>query len=129
MKKYLKHYYKKLLNTKTHLWSHIMALIGWGYIIATIGLDNASQNFYQNTNINSFFIYFPICFFIVTIAMTIYFVIPCLILIWLETSFFRKFKIKWAFLIKNPLYNIFWFIGISITTMCTIFVIILLSTI
>ena len=99
MKKYLKHYYKKLLNTKTHLWSHIMALIGWIYITITVLLIYGFRE--------TFFIFWIIYVLFITFCI----LIPSLVLAYIEHIFFKKLRIQWTFLTKNPFYNAFWLMG------------------
>ena len=99
MKKFLKNLYQKLQNTKTHLWSHITVLIGWAYLLTIIAI------------VSTFNEIISYCLLILLVSITIILTIPSIILILIEYIFFRKFKIKWAFLTKNPFYNIFWFVG------------------
>ena len=117
MKKFLKNLYQKLQNTKTHLWSHIMALIGWIYITTTILLIWCFQEI--------FLFYWLVCIPLITF----YIFIPSLILAYIEFEHFKTFRMKWNFLTKNPFYNIFWFIGIISIIIYVTFVIIVLSTI
>ena len=111
MKEIIKNLYQKLQNTKVHLWSHIMALIGWVYIYLIVFM----------TQVNDNMIIFA--FFILITEITSYLAIPSIILVFIETIFFKKYKVKWAFLTKNPFYNIFWLIGKISFVICTISII------
>jgi len=99
MKEIIKNLYQRLQNTKTHLWSHITALIGWAYLLTIIAI------------VSTFNEIISYCLLILLVSITIILTIPSIILILIEYIFFRKFKIKWAFLTKNPFYNIFWLVG------------------
>ncbi len=99
----LNNFYQKLCATKVHLWSHCLALIGWLLIFNGISfLFDTSKNTSFLIAEKTFIFY---TLFIIFINLTI-----------LELLFFKKFKIKCKFLIKNNYYNIFWIIGISTST-------------
>jgi len=103
MKEFIKNLYQKLQNTKVHLWSHIMALVGWIYIYFPIYIGNYSkENFFV-------FAWLGLCF------VTGYIFLPIFIFALIEHTFLKKFKIKWTFLIKNPFYNLLWLIGLLST--------------
>ena len=116
MIKLLKNIYTKLQNTKQHLWSHSMAIWGWVFLILSTML---LISYFTDDNLGIDYIQFAI---FVAIAFTSYWLIVCFIILIIESLFFRKFKIKWAFLTKNPFYNVFWTIGITSTIMNIIFI-------
>ena len=92
MKKFLKNLYQKLQNTKIHLWSHIMALIGWIALLCLINDDFDMVILYS---------------FIISIFECILF----LVIFFLENVILRK-KIIISFLNQNVYHNFLYFVGI-----------------
>ena len=116
MKEFIKNLYQKLQNTKVHLWSHIMALIGWVYFIFSFLITNCFDESW------------PLFFGMGILIVTYYILFPSLIFILIEHHFFKKFKIKWFFLIKDPFYNTLWLIGLIILFICIIITLIIFQT-
>ncbi len=97
IKQHLNKFYQKLYATKAHLWSHCLALLGWFLICNCI-------SFLFDSDI---FLFIVGSVFISGTLFTLFIIFTIL-----ELIFFKKFKIKWNFLVKNRYYNIFWIIGI-----------------
>jgi len=116
MKEIIKNLYQKLQNTKVHLWSHIMALVGWIYILIIFG-DTKDDLF---------------LFMVGILAIFLYLFVPNIIFYLIENFCIKKSIINSNFLIKNRFYNIIWLIGqigviTGITILIFVFIIIFLK--
>ena len=91
----------KFLRLKKQVWSHFSMLIGWNIILFTIIFTLLSEAISDILIALYFSIYFSV----------IIWGCPFIIIFLVEKIFYRKYCIKWIFILENPIYNFFWIIG------------------
>lgn len=91
----------KFFDLKKQVWSHFSMLIGWNIILLTIIFTLLSGAISDILIALYFSIYFSV----------IIWGCPFIIIFLVEKIFYGKFRIKWKFILENPIYNFFWIIG------------------
>ncbi len=108
----ISNFYNKLIKTKEHIWSHCLALTGWGilFFIILIKIISSTNNNFLFKNLS----YIMFTSIIISIIILIFIIIKIC---------FPHFKIKQKIILTNSIYHLFWLFGFIILVVFSILII------